>query len=394
MPGAANAGRTPPHILTLVLLGGVAALTMNMFLPSLPGMAQDFRVDYAGMQLSVTAYLAASAMVQFLAGPISDSFGRRPVMLWALAIFVLATLGTLVAPSVGWFLAFRMMQAVISVGIVASRAVIRDIAPPDRAASLIGYVTMGVSVIPMMAPVLGGALDEAFGWRANFVVLGAAGLAVGVLAFVDMGETARPGGRDMRAQIATYPLLLRSRQFWGYCLAATLASGAFFAYLGGAPFVGGTVFAMSPAQVGYWFMAPSIGYLAGNFIAGRFSQRFGMNRMIAVGATVASAGLGASLALDLIGISTPSSFFGAVALMGLGNGMLLPNANAGIMSVRADLAGTASGLGGAMMIGGGAALAAIAGSLLTPGAGATPLLTIMAATSVGSLLALGLVRRR
>jgi len=388
------AGRNPPHIVTLVALGGVASLSQNVFLPSLPGMARDFSVDYSVMQLSVTAYLAASAVIQFLVGPVSDRFGRRPVMLWSMVVFLLATVGTLVAPTAAWFLTFRMIQAAITVGMVVPRAVIRDIAPPDRAASLIGYVTMGISVIPMLAPVLGGALDEAFGWRANFLMLGLSGLAVGALAFADMGETARSGGRSLFAQMGTYPILLRSRRFWGYCLAATFGSGAFFAYLGGAPFVGGEVFHMGPAEVGYWFMAPSIGYLVGNFIAGRYSQRVGMDRMIAWGAVVTSASLGVSLSLDLMGSTTPLTFFGAVTMMGLGNGILLPNANAGILSARADLAGTAAGLGGAMMVAGGAALAGIAGSLLVPGAGAMPLLAIMAASSVGSLLAMGLVRRR
>ena len=157
--------RTPPHILTLVLLSGLGALSMNVFLPSLPGMARDFGVDYAVMQLSVTVYLAGSALVQMIAGPLSDRYGRRPVMLVGLATFLVATAGTLLAPSAGWFLAFRTLQAAVGTGMVLSRAIVRDMVEGDAAASRIGYVTMGMSVIPMMAPILGGLLDEAFGWR-------------------------------------------------------------------------------------------------------------------------------------------------------------------------------------------------------------------------------------
>ena len=389
---AARPRRTPPHILTLVLLSGLGALSMNVFLPSLPGMARDFGVDYAVMQLSVTVYLAGSALVQMIAGPLSDRYGRRPVMLVGLTTFLVATAGTLLAPSAGWFLAFRTLQAAVGTGMVLSRAIVRDMVEGDAAASRIGYVTMGMSVIPMMAPILGGLLDEAFGWRANFAMLLAAGAAALALAWVDLGETAR-GGLSMRAQMRGYPQLARSGVFWGYALAATFASGAFFAYLGGAPFVGETVFHLRPAEVGYWFAAPSIGYLLGNFISGRFAARVGIDRMILLGAWVTALALGAALAVTMAGALVPAVFFGAIALMGLGNGMVLPSATAGMMGVRPELAGTASWLGGAMAVAGGAGLAALAGRFLVPGAGATPLLCIMALSAAASLGAIIVVRR-
>ena len=378
--------------MTLVLLSGIGALSMNVFLPSLPGMARDFDVDYSVMQLSVTVYLAASAVVQLLAGPISDRFGRRPVMLGALALFLLATLGTLLAPSAQWFLAFRMMQAAIGAGMVLARAVVRDMVAGDAAASRIGYVTMGMSVIPMLAPVLGGLLDEAFGWRANFAMLLAAGAAGWVIAWADMGETARGGGLSFGAQLRSYPVLARSGAFWGYALAATFSSGAFFAYLGGAPFVGETVFHLRPAEVGYWFAAPSIGYLAGNFLSGRYAARVGLDRMVLIGAAVTVLPLAVATVADLTGLLRPLVFFGAIAVMGLGNGLVLPSANTGMMSVRPDLAGTASGLGGALAVAGGAAMAALAGQFLVPGAGATPLLFIMTLSGAAALTAILAVR--
>ena len=378
--------RTAPHILTLVLLSGLGALSMNVFLPSLPGMARDFGVDYALMQLSVTSYLAASALVQLAAGPISDRYGRRPVMLAGLGLFLAATLGTLLAPTAQWFLAFRMAQAAVATCLVLSRAVVRDTVEGPAAASRIGYVTMGMSVIPMMAPVLGGFLDETFGWRANFSLLLIAGAAAFVLAWVDLGETGK-GGLPMRAQLRGYPVLARSLPFWGYALSATFTSGTFFAYLGGAPFVGETVFGLGPVEVGYWFMAPSIGYLAGNFLSGRYAARIGMDRMILAGSILSLVALGVAVLADLAGAIRPAVFFGAVALTGAGNGIVLPSANAGMMSVRPELAGTASGLGGAMAVAGGAALAALAGVFLVPGAGALPLLLIMALSAAVALVA-------
>ncbi|MEQ3644362.1 MULTISPECIES: multidrug effflux MFS transporter [Paracoccus] len=386
--------RTPPHLLTLVALSGVSALSMNVFLPSLPGMARDFQVDYGVMQLSVSAYIGASAVLQLLGGPLSDRFGRRPVVIWGLIGFLLATVGTLLATTATTFLVFRLAQSVITVCMLVPRAVIRDLYDGDRAASMLGYVTMGMAVVPMMAPVFGGVLDELFGWQANFAVMGLLGIAVLALAYRDMGETVRGGGMSLRAQMVNYPILARSHRFWGYCLAATLSSGAFFAYLGGAPFVGEQVFGLTPAQVGYWFAAPSIGYLLGNFLSARFSPVMGLNRMILIGAVICLVALSAALLVDLSGVVHPLVFFGAIALMGLGNGMVLPNANAGMMSVRPELAGTASGLGGALAVAGGAALSALAGALLQPGSGATPLLAIMCASALGGLLAITWVLRR
>ncbi|MCF3973468.1 multidrug effflux MFS transporter [Paracoccus sp. EGI L200073] len=367
---------------------------MNVFLPSLPGMARDFDVDYAIMQLSVSGYIGASAIIQLVAGPVSDRYGRRPVALAGLVIFALATIGTLLARDAASFLLFRMIQAMVSVCMLLSRAAVRDIYDDARAASMIGYVTMGMAVVPMAAPVIGGLLDEAFGWRANFAMMGALGLVVLAVTWCDMGETVKGGGVPLRQQIENYPILARSHRFWGYCLAATLSSGCFFAYLGGAPFVGTQVFGLTPAQVGYFFAAPSIGYLIGNFLSGRFTARMGLNPMILTGAIICLAALSLSLGATLLDRVDPVVFFGAIAFMGLGNGLVIPNTNIGMMSVRPELAGTASGLGGALAVAGGAGLSALAGALLRPGAGATPLQVIMCASAAGSLAAVLWVLRR
>ncbi|KGJ04103.1 MFS transporter, DHA1 family, bicyclomycin/chloramphenicol resistance protein [Paracoccus halophilus] len=377
-----------PRLLTLVSISAIGALSMNIFLPSLPGMARDYGVDYALMQLAVSGFLGVSAVLQLLCGPVSDRFGRRPVVLGSLAIFVLATLGTLLAPSAGWFLVFRMIQAIVTTGFVISRAVVRDMVPGESAASMIGYVTMGMALIPMIAPTLGGVLDEAFGWRASFAVSGLAGLAVLGLCWFDLSETARGGGVPMRQQIATYPVLARSQRFWGYALAAALSAGSFYAYLGGAPFVGESVLKLSTAEIGYWFAAPALGYASGNFLSARYSIRIGMNYMILGGALICSGALGFALIADLLGSRSPLVFFGSVACMGIGNGLVLPNANAGMMGVRPELAGTASGLGGAMAVAGGAGLAALTGVFLREGASAAPLLIIMTVSAVASALAI------
>ncbi len=385
---------TPPHIATLILLAGLSALAMNIFLPSLPGMAAWFGVPYALMQLSVALYLALSAVLQILIGPISDRYGRRRVLIGSLILFLIATLGTLLAPNATVFLIFRMSQAVIASGMVLSRAVVRDMVPDAQAASMIGYVTMGMSIVPMIGPVIGGVLEEAIGWQANFGLLFVLGLFTLWLTWADLGETATIRPVTLMEQVRKYPQLLRSQRFWGYALAAAFASGSFFAYLGGAPYVGTEVFGLSASGVGALFALTAIGYALGNFFAGRFSVRLGMNRMVLIGALVTVSGLGLLMLVTLAGVHSPYVFFGFTSLVGLGNGITLPNANAGMLSIKPELAGTASGLGGAIMIGGGAALAALAGALLGPGSGELPLVLLMLASAIGSLLAILWVRAR
>ncbi|NVK15435.1 MAG: multidrug effflux MFS transporter [Rhodobacteraceae bacterium] len=383
--------RTPPRIFTLILLAGLSALGMNLHLPSLAGMAEYYAVDYRVMQLSVALYLAGNAVVQIFVGPISDQMGRRPVILISIVLFLLSTLGCIFAPTAELFLLFRVAQTVVAATMVLSRAAVRDMYDTNEAASMIGYVTMGMAVVPMIGPAIGGFLDQWMGWQANFWLLFLVGAATLLITFSDFGETAHKSGKTLVAQFREYPELLRSPRFWGYSLSSGLASGAFFAYLGGAPFVGTEVYGLSTAELGVWFSAPAVGYFAGNFISGRFSTRLGVNRMVLWGCVINGGGVLMSLLIAMAGADSVFTFFGLMCFVGLGNGMAIPNATAGAISVRPHLAGTASGLSGAIMIGAGAALSAFAGMLLVPGSTAVPLLVIMFATAMTGLVAILLV---
>ncbi|MFC7705274.1 multidrug effflux MFS transporter [Plastorhodobacter daqingensis] len=386
--------RTPPHVMTLVLLAGLSALAMNIFLPSLPNMTAFFNTEYRLMQLSVSLYLAMNAVLQIFIGPISDRFGRRPVLLWTMALFLVATLGTLLSTSIEVFLLFRMAQAIVVSTMVLSRAAVRDMVSQDEAASVLGYVTMGMAIVPMMSPMIGGVLDELWGWQASFVLLFVIGAAILALTWADMGETATIRPITLAAQFRQYPELLVSPRFWGYCLAAAFASGSFFAYLGGAPYVGSEVFGMTPAMLGLYFGAPALGYGFGNFLSGRYSVRVGVNNMVLWGTLITFFGLALLIILFIMGFATPELFFGLFISVGLGNGMVLPNATAGMLSVRPHLAGTASGLGGAIMIAGGAILSALAGALLGQGSGPMPLLLLMFGSACASVLSILYVIRR
>ena len=253
---------------------------------------------------------------------------------------------------------------------------------------------MGMSVVPMVGPAVGGVLDGLFGWQANLAVLAVSGALLFALVWADMGETVSGGGLGFGAQMRAYPILLRSARFWGYALSAAASAGLFYAYLGGAALVGEQAFGLSPVEVGYFFALPSLGYLIGNWVSGRFSLHLGMDRMVLWGTVLATAAIAVALLARAAEALGPVLFFSAVGITGIGNGLSLPSANAGLMSVRADLAGTASGLGATMTIGTGAVLASLTATLLGPEVEVARLLWVMFGSSALSVVAILWVMRQ
>jgi len=381
-------------MLTLVLLASISALAMNSFLPSLPNMAEHFGSSTALMGLSVGVYLGTSAIFQILVGPLSDRIGRRTVSLWALIIFSIVSISCVYAPNTFVFMFLRALQAIAACTFVVARAVVRDTTETQASGSKIAYISMGTAICPMFGPALGGLLDGWFGWEANFWVIGGLGLVILLIAYFDLGETVPENTQGFRQQFSEYPELLLSRRFWGYCLASAFGAGAFFAYLGGGPFVGSIVYNLSPEMLGLYFGAPAIGYFFGNFLSGRFTIRFGIDAMILWGLWIIFSGLSLSMVCSYVGYGSVETFFGFMIFVGLGNGLTIPNATAGMLSVRPHLAGTASGLGGAMMIAIGAALSTLAGAFLVPGSNEMPLLMLMWFSSLSGVAVIIYVRQR
>lgn len=367
---------------------------MSVFLPSLPSIADHFGVQYSVAQLAVTAYLITSAFVQLVMGPLSDRFGRRPVALCTILVFIMATLLSIYAPNFELFLLGRIIQAMAVVGLAVSRAAVRDMYDANKAASMIGFVTMGMAVVPTIGPAIGGVLQESFGWQMSFWLLFGAGVIVFILVYLDFGETNQNRSASIMAQFRQYPELFRSRRFWAYCLSATSAVAAYFCYLVSAPLVGQGFFGMSPKELGFYFGAPAVGYFIGNFLTGMFAQKAGINRMIFFGTLIAMGGMTLSLCLFLFTETIPLSFFGCVTLVGIGNGMTLPNASTGMMSVRPSLAGTASGIGGTMMTAAGAGLASAVGAYLNPAAHPEALIFIMLLASSLPIFGLWYITKR
>lgn len=375
-----------PSLLTLILLTSISVLSLNLFLPSLSRIAAEFQADYALVSLSIGGYLAVSAVLQVIMGPLSDMYGRRPVLLAGLGIFIVASIGCLLAQDIWVFLGFRLLQSTVVCAMVISRAVVRDIAPADQAARLLGLIGTAMALAPLMGPVLGGVLDQLFGWRASFAAFVLMGLGLFALTWVDLPETNSMRNPSFSAQFRSYPALLGVPLFWAHCGALVFSVGGFYAFLGGAPQVAEAQFGLTPALVGVGMGSISGGFMLGNYLTGRLSGRVALSRIVLTGRWLAMIGPGIGAVLFTLGADSPLLMFGCVMFIGLGNGLTIPGVNASVMSVAPHLAGSASGLSGALTLGGGAALTAISGLVVGGAGGAAALLSLLAAVSALALL--------
>ena len=387
-----TAASTPPRLSTLVLATGVSVMTLNLFLPSLAGMAQDFGVSYATMTLAISGYFAATAVVQLLLAPLSDKIGRRPVLLAGFAMFSLASLICMTATGFELFLVGRILQCAVVTGSALSAAVVRDTAEPDAAARRLGTIGMAMALGPMLAPLIGGTLEAAFGWRSNFALYTLLGLGTLTLIWMDLGETAPARGRTFASQFHGYSELLGAGRFWANALCIAFSSSTFFIFISGAPIIGPEVYGLSPAAVGLAMATTPAGYMLGNFLTSRIAGTVPLARLLVVARSLVVAGL--LLAILLASLSAPAwVFFGMMTTVGIGNGLTMAPAYTGAMSVRPDLAGSASGLSGALAVGIGAVATAIAGLAVSALPDPRTLAIVMQASAIAALGAALIARR-
>ncbi|MTI42355.1 Bcr/CflA family efflux MFS transporter [Roseibium hamelinense] len=362
----AYSGKVPvkrtPSLGVLIAISTVSPVAINIYLPSLAGMVTAFDTTAAQIQLTMSLFLVAVAVAQLIVGPLSDRYGRRPVVIAGMALFVAGSALCLMAPDVETLIFARMVQAVGGcTGLVLGRAIVRDLYERDRAAGMIGYVTMGMTVGPMAAPALGGLLDSEFGWRGGFYMMLVMGGAVLMAAIVNLHETnhQRSATGGLGGLLRNYRTLAKEKLFWAYALTAMFTSSVYFSYLGGAPFIAADVLGMGAAEMGLYFMFVAAGYIIGNGISGRITERVGVVRMILAGS------LAPSLAVFFVGLAIyvdwlhPLTLFLPMFFVGLGNGICLPSAISGAVSARPELAGAAAGLSGSMQVGFGALTSAL-----------------------------------
>jgi DHA1 family bicyclomycin/chloramphenicol resistance-like MFS transporter len=389
---------TPWRLLALLMaMTAIGPATLNMVVPALPGLTRTLATDTSTVQLTLSLYLLSLATAQLLLGPLSDRFGRRPVVLVGLSIAVLASLAAITTSSIGALIATRIVQAIgAATGIVMGRAIIRDLFDRDRAAAMLGLVTTAMVIAPMVSPLIGGILDTAFGWEAIFLFLAAFSAIVLTWAFTVLPETRpqtaahTPGGlwQDARS-------LLGTAKFHGYVLAGALGSAPFFTFIGGGPHVVVTLMGRSSAEFGLWFAVTSLGYMSGNFSVSRLSQRVGIDTLIVAG--ICFELLGASLTAIFVATvpdGGPAIIFLPQLVISYGNGLLLPNCIAGAISVRPQAAGTAAGMTGFTQMAIGALSTQTVSVLLAGATTAMPMAWMLVFMVVATALAYGTLARR
>lgn len=385
--------RSPPHRITLILVTALAILTLNMFLPSLANIARDLETSYAVVSLAVAGYLGITAVVHLVIGPLSDRYGRRPVLLSVLVLFIAASIICSLAENIWMFLLFRMLQAGMASGSALSMVIVRDTHSKREAAGVIGYISMAMALAPMLGPILGGTLDAAFGWRSVFHFYALAGFCMFVLCWLDVGETRPERAHNADGNGDTFWTVAREPRFWAYALCTAFSTGAFYIFIAGAPLVADTTFKVSTAQLGLFIGSITGGFMLGSFFAGRYSPHHPLATMMIAGRLFAFGGLILGLTLVLSGWLSPLLFFGCTIFVGFGNGITMPSSNSGVMSVSATSAGTAAGLNGAFNVTCGALLTLLTGFVLTPANAPVLLMVLMLTAVVVSLLAALWARR-
>jgi DHA1 family bicyclomycin/chloramphenicol resistance-like MFS transporter len=261
---------------------------------------------------------------------------------------------------------------------------------------MLGYVTMGLAVAPMVAPAIGGVLQELFDWTAIFWFMAALGAACLTVTFRFIPETnlRRTAEISFGSMFSDFARLARDYDFLLFTASSSLTTGVFFAFLGGAPYVAERILGLAPSVYGIWFGIIAVGYATGNFLSGRYTERFGVARMILTGSTLAVIAASLPAVLFVFGFAGPAALFFPMALTGVANGLTLPSAVSGAVSVRPDIAGAASGLSGAAQIGMGALLSAIGGMLLAGGSSPMPMFVLMiVAAGLALVVALAIARR-
>lgn len=381
-------------IAVLAVIAALGPLSMQIILPVLPVMQVAFDAPAATVQYALSLALFTIAFSTLVYGPASDRYGRRPVLVIGLVIFIVGSAISTFAPTIEIVILGRIIQAVGgAAGMVLSRAIIRDLYDRDTAARLMAYMITALVVAPMISPLIGGLLNDAFDWRAVFVFAGVIGALVLALALPKVPETLQAGAevQTFRGMLGGFAILLRVPAFLGYAGQVGFGMGMFMAFLGAAPFVMINVLERPPTEFGLFFVLISAGFMAGTFLTGRYGERVGLDRMMRFGSGLAVVFGAVMLAFVLAGIWSPWTIFLPGAAMALANGLAMPNAQAGAISISPQFAGTASGLLAFIQMLIGAGFAQLAG--VVQDATPLPMAIVMLAASVLAFLSSNFLTR-
>lgn len=356
----------------------------------MPDIGQVFGVSIFTVQSTLIAFLVAYALAQFFYGGVSDRFGRRPTLLWGLAIYVIASLLCAVSTSITMLLLSRILQGIGAAGsIVMVRSIVRDLFDRKDSARALAIISTVMVFAPATAPAIGGYLHVHFGWQASFFALALLGAMLFIYCALCMAETNRPQSSDfisnLRAMIHGYRVLITERSFVAYNLNIGFIGGAIFAWFAGAPIVLIESYGVAPDMFGYLMLTATSGAFCGYGSAIWLTGRLGVNRMIVLGTSIGMAGATLYLALPLMGVFTPIAAISPIFIFNLGLAITFPNVMAAAVSVRPEYAGTAAAMNGLMQYGMAAVTTLIIGFL--PHATHLPLAWVVFLSQFAALVA-------
>lgn len=393
--------RRPESLRIAVLLTAVVAfgpISTDLYLPSLPGIARHFGTDAAAVQATLSMFLLGFAGGQIIYGPLSDRYGRRPMLVSGVAVYLAATMACAIAESIEALIGARFFQALGACsGVVLVRAIVRDIYAPERAGSVLAYMGSAMAVAPMIGPVIGGQLEINFGWRANFVFLLAFSAAILLAVVGVLDETNKrldPTALAPRRMLANFREMLSSRRYLGCMAAASFCYSGLFAFISASSFVLIDVVGLMPDAFGLSFAIMVVGYMLGAISAGRLIQRMGLDRTMLTGGILAGAG-GPAMALLAIhateditatAVVVPMMFYAA------GVGLVMPSTTAAAIGPYPEKAGAASSLLGFIQMCVAAAVGATVAHILD--GTARPMAIAIAACGLLTLGTILLMRRR
>ena len=372
----------------LAALTAIGPLTTDMYLPSLPDIAHKLGASTAQVQLTISSYLIGFALGQIVYGPVSDRHGRKPVLIAAVALYSVATLVCALSTSIEMLIVARFVQALGgSGGIVLVRAIVRDLYSGARAGRELSLIGAVMALAPVFAPLAGGVLQTASGWRSVFVVLFCAGLAGAVIVWPLMPETLKQRAAEplsLRSMLDTYRAVARNPAYLAYLGLASTSFAGLFSWISGSSFVLQYLYGLTPFQFGAAFAVGSLGYMIGTSYAVRLVMRLGIDRVLGIGcAAMAAGGLGMAGSIAF-GLTSAASVVVPMAVYLGGMGMVLPQSLAGAMTPFPERAGAASSLLGFVQQSASAVCGALVGMLL--GQSAWPLVLAVAAMGCASML--------
>ena len=371
----------------IVALTSLGPLSTDFYLPALPAIARALQTDSAGAQLTLSVYLLGFGAGQLILGPLSDRYGRRPVLLWSMSVFVLASVACALAQSIEGLIAARFLQALGACGgPVLGRAVVRDLYGPKDAGRVLSHVATGTALAPLLAPLLGGLLTMHYGWRSSFVALTVYSIVLLLVIARQLQETNRhldPHATHPRRMLSNYRTLLADRVYRGALLTGCGAFAALFSFISGSPFVFIELYGLSPQQMGLAFGANVTGFMLGSMLSARLSRRLGPQRLIRNGVVLGSVCGALLAALAVGGVHHLAAVMAPMWGVTLAIGLILPNATALGLAGYPKMAGAAASLMGFVHMGLGAGAGMIVGHGIQRSA--TPLALMVAISMLFSL---------